>query len=149
MLILAVGSQQWGHLRSISAAWMVLNSSSATPTPSTLMRWGWKRASGAPNLSPPTFTCRPSGSCTRGRNRLRRIWTSLILLTLIYSLYLPLLPLPCCLWPLCIYFFVIVASFKLLYFVEKAKYTTVSFLKQKVGARYYNQKCSNSTNSVS
>lgn len=54
----------------MSAAWMVLNSSSATPAPSTLMRWGWKRASGAPNRSPPTFTCLPSGSCTNERNRL-------------------------------------------------------------------------------
>lgn len=52
----------------MSAAWMVLNSSSATPGPSTLIRWGWKSASGAPNLSPPTFTCRPSGSFTRKRN---------------------------------------------------------------------------------
>ena len=56
-------------LRSMSAAWMVLKSSSATPAPSTLMRWGWKRASGAPNRSPPTFTWRPSGSCTPGGGR--------------------------------------------------------------------------------
>lgn len=50
------------HLVSISAAWMVLERSSATPTPSTLMRWGWNRASGASNRSPPTLITRPSGS---------------------------------------------------------------------------------------
>ena len=50
------------HLVSISAAWMVLKRSSATPTPSTLMRWGWNRASGASNRSPPTLITRPSGS---------------------------------------------------------------------------------------
>lgn len=60
----------------MSAAWMVLNSSSATPAPSTLMRWGWKSASGAPNLSPPTLTCRPSGSYTAERNQIRKISTS-------------------------------------------------------------------------
>lgn len=52
------------HLVSISAAWMVLKRSSATPTPSTLMRWGWNRASGASNRSPPTLITRPSGSWT-------------------------------------------------------------------------------------
>ena len=61
----------------MSAAWMVLNSSSATPAPSTLMGWGWKRASGAPNLSPPTLTCRPSGSYTAERNQMSKISTSL------------------------------------------------------------------------
>lgn len=50
------------HLVSISAAWMVLNKSSATPTPSTLMRWGWKSDSGASNRSPPTLITLPSGS---------------------------------------------------------------------------------------
>lgn len=46
----------------MSAAWMVLKSSSATPTPSTLMRWGWNRASGASKRSPPTLITLPSGS---------------------------------------------------------------------------------------
>lgn len=59
------------HLVSISAAWMVLKRSSATPTPSTLIRWGWKRASGASNRSPPTLITRPSGSwgCVGGLRR--------------------------------------------------------------------------------
>lgn len=56
------------HLVSISAAWMVLKSSSATPTPSTLMRWGWNRASGASNLSPPTLITLPSGSWGHTQN---------------------------------------------------------------------------------
>lgn len=47
----------------MSAAWMVLKRSSATPTPSTLIRWGWKRASGASKRSPPTLITLPSGSC--------------------------------------------------------------------------------------
>lgn len=46
----------------MSAAWMVLNRSSATPTPSMLIRWGWNSASGASNRSPLIFTTRPSGS---------------------------------------------------------------------------------------
>lgn len=57
------------HLVSMSAAWMVLKSSSATPTPSTLMRWGWKSASGASKRSPPTLITRPSGSWTHGNER--------------------------------------------------------------------------------
>lgn len=52
---------------SISAAWMVLKTSSAMPEPSTLIRWGWNRASGASNRSPPTLMIRPSGSCFNDR----------------------------------------------------------------------------------
>jgi len=47
----------------MSAAWIVLNRSSAIPAVSTLIRWGWNSASGAPNLSPPTRITRPSGNC--------------------------------------------------------------------------------------
>ena len=32
------------------------------PEPSTLIKWGWKSASGASNRSPPTLMTRPSGS---------------------------------------------------------------------------------------
>lgn len=47
---------------SIVAAWIVLNTSSAIPWPSTLIKCGWNRASGASNRSPPTLITRPSGS---------------------------------------------------------------------------------------
>lgn len=45
-----------------SDTWMVLNSNSATPTPSMPIRCGWNRASGASKRSPPTLTTRPSGN---------------------------------------------------------------------------------------
>lgn len=41
---------------------MVLKSNSATPTPSTLIRWGWNSASGASKRSPPTLITLPSGN---------------------------------------------------------------------------------------
>lgn len=50
-------------LISISAVWIVLNTSSAMPWPSTLIKCGWNRASGASKRSPPTLMTRPSGSC--------------------------------------------------------------------------------------
>ena len=52
---------------SMSAAWIVEKTSSAIPDPSTLIKWGWKSASGASNRSPPTLITRPSGSFIRNR----------------------------------------------------------------------------------
>ena len=45
----------------MSAAWMVLKSSSERPWPSTLTRWGWKRISGASKRSPAESNDAPVG----------------------------------------------------------------------------------------
>lgn len=50
------------YLVSMSAACIALYSISATPTASTLIRWGWNKTSAAPKRSPPTLITRPSGS---------------------------------------------------------------------------------------
>ena len=45
-----------------------------SPDPSTLIKCGWKSASGASNRSPPTLMMRPSGSC--GFRREKQNWVS-------------------------------------------------------------------------
>ena len=47
---------------SMSAACIVLKTNSAMPWPSTFIKCGWNKASGASKRSPPTFMTRPSGS---------------------------------------------------------------------------------------
>lgn len=46
----------------MSADCIVLNTNSAIPGASTLIKCGWNNASGAANLSPPTLITRPSGN---------------------------------------------------------------------------------------